>query len=44
MKNKNKRKLDEAFKILAKIRDESFDLFHSIAGVREMNNHYDEYK
>jgi hypothetical protein len=29
---------------LKKIRDESFQTFHYIAGIREKNNHFEEYK
>ncbi|CAD8099791.1 unnamed protein product [Paramecium primaurelia] len=35
---------EEIFQILKKIRDESFQTFHYIAGIREKNNHFEEYK
>ncbi|CAK85405.1 unnamed protein product (macronuclear) [Paramecium tetraurelia] len=44
IQNKNTRKLEETFQVLSQIRSECFDTFHLIAGVREMNKHYEDYK
>ncbi|CAD8061518.1 unnamed protein product [Paramecium sonneborni] len=42
--DKNQRKLEDTIQILSQIRSDCFDTFHHIAGVREMNNHYENYK
>lgn len=35
---------EELFKSLKGIRDQTYERFHSIAGIREKNNYYEHYK
>lgn len=35
---------EEIFFVLKKIRDDSYEKFHTIAGIREKNNHFENYR
>lgn len=42
--NDEPKTFEEIFQCLKKIRDDSYEKFHTIAGIREKNNYFEAYK